>query len=120
MARNRLLRWIVILAIAAGQAPAGAGPVARPAGVSVAAWVRRTITGTYDTIYDSGANNNKWWVFIADNNKLGLGKRNVQEFYSTGVITDTLFHHVAVVKNGDSGQNVTFYIDGAASGTAAV
>ncbi len=91
---------------------------------SLTAWVRRTTSGTYDTIYDSGTQANKWWVFIADNsvgknNALGFGRRGVLEVYSTQSIADANWHHVAVVKNGDVGNNISFYVDGAAAGTAA-
>ncbi len=92
---------------------------------SLTAWVRRTTTGTYDAIYNSGTQANKWWVFIADNsgtknNALGFGIRGVLEVYSTQSITDTNWHHIAVVKSGDTGNNISFYVDGAAAGTGAV
>ncbi len=92
---------------------------------TVTGWVRRTTTGTYDAIYDSGTQANKWWIFIADgsagkDNKLGFGKRGIAEFYSTQSIIDTNWHHIAVVKNGDAGNNLSFYVDGAPAGTAAV
>ncbi len=88
-------------------------------------WVRRATTGTYNAIYDSGAQANKWWIFIADgtvgkDNKLGFGKRGIAEVYSTQSITDTNWHHIAVVKSGDVGNNLSFYVDGAAAGSAAV
>lgn len=91
---------------------------------SLAAWIRRTTTGSYDAIYDSGTNANKWWVFIADgsvgkDNKVGLGKRGIAEFYSSAAIVDTAWHHVAVVVNGTVGTNLTFYVDGSQSGQAA-
>jgi hypothetical protein len=90
---------------------------------SLAVWARRTTTGTYDTLYDSGTEAGKWWVFIADGsagklNHFGFGKRGAYERYSTAAITDANWHHLAVVISGTSANNLTFYVDGAASGTA--
>ncbi len=88
---------------------------------TVAAWVRRATTGTYDAIYDSGTQANKWWIFIADGsagkvNHLGFGERGVAEVYSTASIVDTNWHHVVVEKNGDGANNILFFVDGVASG----
>ena len=94
-----------------------------PDNFSLAVWARRTTTGTYDAIYDSGTETNKWWVFIADGsgikaNHFGFGVRGMTEVYSTASITDTNWHHLAVVVNGSGTNNLTFYVDGAARGVA--
>ena len=96
-----------------------------PSAFSLAAWVRRAAPGVYNAIYDSGTQSNKWWVFIADgsagkNNRFGFGVRGITETYSTRAITDTGWHHLAVVISGTSTNNVSFYVDGAASGSATV
>jgi predicted outer membrane repeat protein len=90
---------------------------------SLTAWLRRTATNQYDAIYDSGTQANKWWVFIADNsgtknNALGFGERGIAEVYSTQPIIDANWHHIAVIKNGDGANNISFYVDGIASGSA--
>ena len=92
---------------------------------SVAAWVKRGSIDTYDAIYDSGEQANTWWVFIADgstgkDNQPGFGERGLAEVYATQALTDTNWHHLAFVKNGDGSNNLTFYVDGQASGTASV
>ncbi|MEP7355812.1 MAG: LamG domain-containing protein, partial [Anaerolineales bacterium] len=89
---------------------------------SLAVWARRTGTNNYDAIYDSGTQLGKWWVFIADGsagklNRFGFGKRGSYELYSNHTITDTDWHHLAVVVDGTGAGNLTFYVDGAASGT---
>ncbi len=94
-------------------------------GFTVAAWVQRDTTGAYHAIYDSGEQANEWWIFLADgsagkDNRLGFGIRGVSEVYSTVSITDTNYHHIAVTKSGDVGQNLTFYVDGIARGAATV
>ena len=93
---------------------------------SLAAWVKRNATGAFHAIYDLGEQANEWWIFITgltsgglNDNRLGFGERGIAEIYSTKQITDTNWHHIAVVKNGDAGNNVTFYVDGVASGSAA-
>jgi predicted outer membrane repeat protein len=95
------------------------------ASFSVAAWVKRSSTGTYDAIYDSGEQANTWWMFIADgspgkDNQPGFGERGIAEVYAARSITDTNWHHLAFVKNGDRSNNLTFYVDGQPSGTASV
>ncbi len=94
---------------------------------TVAAWVRRDVTGAFHGIFDSGEQANEWWIFLAgptsggaNDNRLGFGERGVVEVYSTRAITDTNYHHIVVTKSGDSGQNVTFFVDGLQAGTAAV
>jgi predicted outer membrane repeat protein len=96
-----------------------------PGSFSVAAWVRRATVNNYDAIYDSGTETNKWWVFIADGsagkvNRFGFGVRGLSEVYSTRSITDTNWHHLAVVKNGNGAANLAFYVDGVASGVVTV
>jgi hypothetical protein len=59
---------------------------------SLAVWARRASTGSYDAIYDTGTEANKWWIFIADSsksNRFGFGVRGLPEVYSTRSITDT-------------------------------
>jgi Concanavalin A-like lectin/glucanases superfamily len=85
---------------------------------TVAAWVRRTATGfNHYAIYDSGTATNHWWVFIDEIDRLGFGERNIAEYYSTGTITDTNWHHVAVVSTGAASNNLRLYIDGALDST---
>ncbi len=92
-----------------------------PAAFSVAAWVKRAANGAYHTIYDSGTETNKWWFFIGANNKIGFANRDVApEFYSTASITDSKWHHLAVVKNSSASSNLTFYLDGLASGVVTI
>jgi predicted outer membrane repeat protein len=91
---------------------------------TIAAWIRRDRTSVaYDAIYDSGTQANTWWVFIAgatsggtNDNRLGFGIRNVQEFYGNTSIpfNDGIWRHVAVVKQGST---VTFYVNGNPDGT---
>ncbi|MEP7356571.1 MAG: LamG domain-containing protein [Anaerolineales bacterium] len=94
-----------------------------PTAFSLAVWARRTTANTYDAIYDSGSQPNKWWVFIADSskgNKFGFGQRGVAEVYSQRAITDTNWYHLAVVKTNQAASNLTFYVDGQPEGVLTV
>jgi serine/threonine protein kinase len=52
---------------------------------------------------------------LMDDGRLLLSTLNVWAVYSTNVVGDTQWHHVAVTR---SGTNVVFYIDGAGAGEA--
>lgn len=78
-----------------------------------AAWIRRDANSTEDefqALYDSGQQDNEWWIYIDDSNRLGFARRPSPHFTSAGTITaDGNYHHVAVVKTA---TGVSFYIDG--------
>ncbi len=83
-----------------------------PTSFSVAAWVRRSISGTADLIYDSGTQANHWYFgFLADN-KLTFTTNGAVDYRSTHVVTDSNWHHVAAVVNGTSPGNLAIYLDG--------
>lgn len=77
---------------------------------SVTAWIKRDVTGT-DTIYQSGTQSSYWAVDIR-NDKLNFFEVFSADYMSTRTITDTNWHHVAVVKDGDGASNLKLYIDG--------
>ncbi|HUS35440.1 MAG TPA: LamG-like jellyroll fold domain-containing protein [Verrucomicrobiae bacterium] len=88
---------------------------------SVEVWVRRsdvTITTVSRGAYPGGnilGYGDSWNLVIADDGKATLLDRTILVGASSGAITDTEWHHVAVTKNG---ENVQFYIDGGAAGSA--
>lgn len=85
------------------------------------AWVRRAVdTGTAQTIYQSGTQTNYWWINISGADKLRFTENSIADYDSNYTFTDNKWHHVTVVKNGDSGANISFYVDGVAQGTANV
>ena len=90
------------------------------ASFSLAAWVKRNQTGSFDAIYDSGQQAGQWWVLFYPDDKLCFVVQGVSLICSMLTLTDMAWHHVAVVKNGDTGVNVTLYVDGVASGGGSV
>ncbi len=79
---------------------------------SLAAWVRRVITGTGDTIYDSGSQTNHWFFGLLADDTLALTTNGAADYRSSFVITDTNWHHVAAVISGTAAGNLTIYLDG--------
>jgi hypothetical protein len=83
---------------------------------SLAAWVRRTTTGTSDLIYDSGENFRHWYFgFLASDSKLTFSLNGFADIRSNHVVTDAKWHHVAAVKNGTGPGNLLVYLDGVPS-----
>ncbi|TAK94182.1 MAG: hypothetical protein EPO07_17090, partial [Verrucomicrobia bacterium] len=88
---------------------------------TIEAWVKRASSsvislnspdgGAHLATYGSGGYGFK----IASGGFLGLAKVGSAQIISSGSVTDTNFHHVAVAK---SGSNVIFYVDGVGYPTA--
>src|SRR6185295_14985378 len=55
--------------------------------------------------------------YLSTDDRLALGQLEAWGAYSTNVIRDTDWHHVAVSR---SGTNVTFYLDGVQDATSAI
>lgn len=87
---------------------------------SLSAWVKRNASGSDDVIYDSGTQSSHWFVMISSLNTFCFTVRNVSDYCGTKTITDSNWHHLVVVKNSDSGTNVTMYLDGNLYNTASV
>jgi hypothetical protein len=96
---------------------------------AIAAWVRRNVAGGYDGILAKTDSDElidfAVWLCGTGSSCTSGGHTNKLMFYSddpsgaslnsTGTIADTNWYHVVVTR---SGTTVTFYIDGASSGTA--
>jgi hypothetical protein len=89
---------------------------------SVTAWVKWRATGVDQVIYASGSvNGDHYRVDVNNCNTDGLSLREDGEAChpaNSTLLPANTWHHVAVVKDGDSGTNVTFYLDGVSDGTA--
>jgi len=89
--------------------------------VTIEAWIKQDVASNRDPIVATsntagGDKDHYLDLELYSNNKLlmlfGDGT-NAGDVYSTGTITDTDWHHVAVVRD-DSAETVQFFIDGAA------
>lgn len=77
---------------------------------TIEAWVKRSATGTIDTIVSKGANGYQLRINASD--KLELLKENVASLAVSTPTIDTNWHHVAATKT--SGAAPVLYIDGVA------
>ena len=85
--------------------------------LTMEAWVR--YSGSNSTFIDKGNYNFLWSLNANSNgNKMGFYTRNTGSWvYSTGIVPENTWTHVAITLNAGT---LTFYINGVASGTAAV
>ena len=87
---------------------------------AIATWVRRDVAGDEDMLISKtadGAWESGGKLFnVGATNKLFLDQNGVGFVDSTGTITDTNWHHVAVTFT-DSSNAVEFYIDGVSAGS---
>ena len=84
------------------------------------AWVRRAATGSWQVLFQHGATSGNWGVYFSDGNQMDFSEWGVSDLRAGSALTDTAnWHHVAWVKAGDSGTNVTFYVDGTVVGAVA-
>ena len=86
------------------------------------AWIRRRTTGGWQVLFQqSPLTARHWGLYLNPDAHLMFATWDGSEPAGTTALTDTTaWHHVAFVKDGDTGDNVTFYLDGAPAGTAAV
>ncbi len=86
---------------------------------TIEAWIKRTspTTASFNgngngTIFACGPGGGGYNFFVQQSdNRLTLGKSQINQVSSTARITDTNWHHVAVTKRGTA---VLFYVDGVA------
>src|SRR5439155_21326004 len=62
-----------------------------------------------------------WGMYIIDGSNLfGVDTFVVGAVRSSSPILDTDWHHIAIVKNGEAGANVSLFLDGVLRGTASL
>jgi hypothetical protein len=76
-------------------------------------WVKRddlhTTINNFSIALFLSENNNGWGIGIDNSNRLFISKVGINGIFSTGVIADLKWHHIAVAYTG---TEVSFYIDG--------
>jgi len=90
--------------------------------ITIAAWIKRGALGDYGGIAAKTDGNSTWdydLYFGSGANTLHFysDNQNPQDAISTGTVSNTDWHHVAVTR---SGETVAFYIDTAPAGTVTV
>lgn len=83
-------------------------------------WVKSNVVSTWQTIFQSGTATNFWRINIDNSNRLDFTKDSIADYASTSTLVRDRWNHIAIVKSGDSGTNLTFYINGRQAGTASV
>ena len=69
-------------------------------------------------LFQHGATGGNWGVYFSPGDQMDFSEFGDNDLASGAAPTDTAtWHHVAWVKDGDSGTNVTFYVDGVVVGT---
>jgi hypothetical protein len=96
------------------------GTLAITADITIAAWIKREVPLAYDGVVAKTDGGTVWDydIFFNDgDNRLTFWSDVASPIsvLSTGEISDTNWHHVAVTRNGST---VTFYFDGIEAGTA--
>ncbi|MHA2332892.1 MAG: DUF2341 domain-containing protein [Candidatus Hodarchaeales archaeon] len=84
---------------------------------TVEAWIKWDGTVTHNTIYSSGDTNGEYYQFAIENSKLNLRIDGVGNNYGATILSSGVWYHVAVVKDGDTGTNLFFYLDGGLNGS---
>jgi hypothetical protein len=85
---------------------------------TVSGWIKFNGGGSTPTIYDSGTQSNRWFIALVGG-KLDFTERSIANNVANTTL-DSNWHHFSVVKNGDSGTNLSMYLDGKLDGTASV
>jgi Concanavalin A-like lectin/glucanases superfamily len=86
---------------------------------TLSAWIKRSGSFNNDLIYQSGTQTNYWALEFQPSlgNSLTFFERSIDDDAANTPVVDSEWHHIAVVKNGDSGNNLVFYLDGKFDGT---
>ena len=94
---------------------------------SVSLWYKATASGGFKTIINLGANNYRFCLLSATLGRITFGAGNSSTITvtynwmpSAGAINDGQWHHICIVQDSSGGvPNLTAYVDGSSSGSAA-
>lgn len=86
--------------------------------ITATGWIKRSSTVSWwKMIYDSGTTG---WAIMLQNNKLNFSKMGVLDVMGNTTLSQNVWYHFAIVKNGDIGNNILFYLNGNSDGTQSV
>jgi hypothetical protein len=87
------------------------------------AWVSRGSTGSWQVLYQNGPAGVNWGVYIDDQDRMNFSMHPTSGLAAdpNAALVDTgkPEHHLAWVKDGNTGSNIRFYLDGVANGSVA-
>ncbi len=88
---------------------------------TVSGWFYKNTSGAENLIYSSGTTNTQYWTIRSDPaDKIEFNVDGTGGWASSTAIGTAAWHYMAVVKDGDAGTNMSFYVDGQPDGTATV
>jgi len=87
---------------------------------TISYWVKFDVLSTTNVIYNSGEQINNWITQISTANKSTFSELGVADYASNTTLSNNVWYHITVVKNGDGASNLTFYLNGVNDGTASV
>ena len=84
-------------------------------------WINRTGTvGTVQVPIQLGRQTNFIWFYFTTGNNFRLVEDNIADYASSITISTSGWNMITVVKSTDTGTNLTYYLNGAAAGTASI
>ncbi|MHA2334741.1 MAG: DUF2341 domain-containing protein, partial [Candidatus Hodarchaeales archaeon] len=84
---------------------------------TVEAWIKWDGTEDYNSIYSSGDANGEYYQFMIQNSKITFRDDSTGFEYGATTLSNGFWYHAAVVKDGDTGTNLFFYLDGGSDGS---
>ncbi|NGP18930.1 LamG domain-containing protein [Devosia aurantiaca] len=84
---------------------------------SLAAWINFAATGT---LFLNGTQSGRSRFAILSDGRLRFTEDNIADYTFTPVLAFNTWYHIVFVKNGNSGANLTLYVNGVASGSVSV
>jgi hypothetical protein len=88
---------------------------------TVSAWFYKNTSGAQNLIYSAGTTNTQYWTIRSEeNDKIEFNVDGASNWKSSTAIGTGAWHHMVVVKDGDAGTNMSFYVDGQPNGSATV
>jgi len=87
---------------------------------SVSMWFKPESIGAYQSLMQNGRQSNFWNILIHPNGRFQFFKDNIAEYPSTFTLAAGTWYHLVIVKTGDGANNMAFFVNNAAAGTASV
>jgi hypothetical protein len=89
--------------------------------ITASLWFKRAgPSATWPYIWLNGTSGNYWILAKTNANKFAFSVSAVNDYTSNQLVDEGHWHMLTAVKNGDSGTNLTLYIDGREDRTASI
>lgn len=85
---------------------------------SVSLWFKPESIGAYQSIIQNGRQANFWNILVTSGGVFEFFEDNIVEYASSSTLSAGVMYHLVCIKTGDGANNISFYVNGSASGTA--